>query len=56
MSNNYRLGFFVWDPEIGSYILQDSIPVEISDDDFDDLPEFVSDFDITDLLNLDDEI
>lgn len=54
--NKYFLGEFVWDPDIGSYILLDSIPVEISDDLFDDLPEFISDFDITDLLNLDEEI
>lgn len=56
MSNNYRLGIFVWDPEIGSYIIQDSFPVDISDEEFDSLPDLLSDFDITDLLSFDDEI
>lgn len=56
MNNNYRLGFFVWDPEIGSYIIQDSLPVDISDEEFDSLPDLLSDFDITDLLKFDEEI
>lgn len=55
MSDKYFLGEFVWDPDIGSYILVDSVPVDISDVDFDALPEFISDFDFRFSLDVDHE-
>lgn len=37
--NNYYLGYFEWDPELEAYVLIDKIPVDISDEEFDSLPD-----------------